>query len=341
MAKLSIAFFSFAHMHANGYARQLLALPKSEVALAGVWDRDAARARKMAKALGTKAFATREALLKKKPHGVIVCSENVHHREDTLIAAAGGAGVLCEKPLAPTVEDARAMVDGCRRAGVPLMTAFPCRLLGVIQRLKERLDGGEIGQVLAASTTNHGRQPGGWFADPKLSGGGAVMDHTVHCADLMRYLLKQEFTRVYAAVGENRYRLTRDAVGQRRLDDAGILTLEMSGGTVAGLDCSWSRPAEYSTWGDVKLELIGEKGIARVDVFRQRVLLANRAAGKLTELCWGDTVAGGLGGAFLRGLRGEAQPGASGEDGLHATAVVEAAYASARSGGPVDVPAAG
>ena len=113
--------------------------------------------------------------------------------------------------------------------------------------------------------------------------------------------------------------------------------MDMSGGTISSLDCSWSRPAEYSTWGDVKLELIGTRGVARLDAFRQRVLLANRAGGKLAELCWGDSVAGGLAGAFLRTLRGEAPPAASGEDGLQATAVVEAAYASAREGRPVSI----
>ncbi|MCZ7645229.1 MAG: Gfo/Idh/MocA family oxidoreductase [Planctomycetota bacterium] len=333
--KVRIAFLSFAHMHANGYAGELRALPKGSVEIAGIWDRDAARAKKMAKLLGTKAYAKREQLLARKPDGAIVCSENVLHKEDVLAAAEAGCGVLCEKPLAPTVADCRAMIDGCAKAGVPLMTAFPCRFLGTLMRLKERVDGGELGQVLAVSATNHGRQPGGWFADPKRSGGGAVMDHTVHVADLLRWLLKQEFTRVYAAAGFNRFALTRKAVGKRAVDDAGLLSLEMSGGTVAALDCSWSRPAEYPTWGDVKLELIGAQAVARLDAFRQRALLASKRTGKQVELFWGDQAQGGLGGAFVKVLAEGLAPPITGEDGLRATEVVEAAYRSIRDGSPV------
>src|SRR6185503_19767935 len=98
------------HMHANGYARQMLTMPKGSVEIAGIWDRDAALAKKMANALGTKAFKSRDALLATRPHGAVVCSENVKHREDTLACAEAGVGVLSEKPLATTSADARAMV---------------------------------------------------------------------------------------------------------------------------------------------------------------------------------------------------------------------------------------
>jgi len=330
-----IAFLSFAHMHAYGYAGQLRTLPPGEIEIVGLWDRNAAHAKKMAKALGVKAFASREKLLAEKPDGAIVCSENTRHEEDTLAAAKAGAGVLCEKPLATTVASAQRMIDGCKRAGVPLMTAFPCRYLGPIVRLKQMLDGGDFGEVLGVVSTNHGRQPGGWFVDPKHSGGGAVMDHTVHVADVLRWLLKQEYTRVYCAASDNRFILTRKALGKKKIDDAGLLSLEMTGGTVVTLDCSWSRPAEYSTWGDVTLEIIGSKAVGRIDVFRQRLLLASKKSGKLAERWWGDESEGGLPGAFVKCLRDKTPPPVSGLDGLKATEVVEAAYRSVKTGQPV------
>jgi predicted dehydrogenase len=58
---------------------------------------------------------------------VVITAENVRHAELTKAAAAKGVAVLCEKPLATTVEDGEAMIDACKAAGVPLMTAFPCR----------------------------------------------------------------------------------------------------------------------------------------------------------------------------------------------------------------------
>lgn len=335
---VKIAFLSFAHMHANGYARQMLELPKGSVEIVGIWDRDLARAKKMAKALGTKAFASRDALLAKRPHGAVVCSENVRHREDTLACAEAGVGVLCEKPLATTVADARAMVEACTLAGVALMTAFPCRFYGPAVRLKEQIDAGDLGEIIGAATTNHGRQPGGWFADPKFSGGGAVMDHTVHVADMLRWLLGREYTRVYAAIGFNRFALTRKAVGKRRVDDAGIVSLEMDNGAAVSIDCSWSRPAEYSTWGDVKLELVGTKGVARLNLFRQRLLLASTKTGRLQESCWADEKDGGAPGEFIRALREGRPPSVTGLDGLRATEVVEGAYRSAQIGTPVALP---
>ena len=334
---IRIAFLSFAHMHAYGYARQLMALPKGAVEIAGVWDRDAARGKKMAQALGTKFFASRDKILAAKPHGAVVCSENVLHLEDARAAAQAGVGVLCEKPLTPTSREAREMVDIFARARLPLLTAFPCRFAGAMQRLKEQLDGGEIGEIRAAYTSNHGMQPGGWFADPKRSGGGAVMDHTVHVADVLRWLTKREVARVYAAVGYNRFRLTRKAVGKKRLDDAGVLTLEFDGGAVASVDCSWSRPPEYSTWGDLKMELLGTQGVARINLFRQRVLLAARKTGKTVERCWGDEKNGGVCGEFVRCLRDGGTPSVTGVDGLRATEVVEAAYRSAERGEAVAV----
>ena len=334
---LRIAFLSFAHMHAYGYARHMLTLPRGTVDIAGVWDKDATRGKKMARALGTRFFSARDKLLAAKLHGAVVCSENTAHLEDARAAAQAGVGVLCEKPLTTTSRDARELVDLFARARLPLMTAFPCRFAGAMQRLKEQFDDGVIGTLCAAYTSNHGRQPGRWFTDSQHSGGGAVMDHTVHVVDLLRWLTKREVARVYAVVGYNRFHLTRQAVGKKRIDDAAVLTLEFDGGVVASLDCSWSRPAEYSTWGDLKLELLGTQGVARLDLFRQRVLLAARKTGKTVERCWGDEKDGGVCGEFVRCLRDGSTPSVTGEDGLRATEVVEAAYRSAECGEPVAV----
>lgn len=335
MGALKIAFVGCAHMHANGYAAELLALPEGSVQIAGVWDRNQARAKKLAASLGAPHFPSIDKLFRTKPHGAVVCSENVHHMADTIACANAGVAVMCEKPLAPSVADAKEMLAACRKAGVPLMTAFPCRFRGALVRLRDLISAGEAGEVLAAVTTNHGRQPGGWFADPALSGGGAVMDHTVHVADLLRWILGREFTHVYAAVGYNRFALTRKAVGDRRLDDAGLLSLEMEGGTVATLDCSWSRPAAYPIWGDVSVEIVGSRAVITADAFRQRLMLTTAGTRRQVYIPWGDEAEGGLGGAFVNMLREGRTPPVTGEDGLRATEVVEAAYRSAETGKPV------
>src|SRR5947209_6613557 len=80
------------------------------------------------------------------------------------------------------------------------MTAFPCRYSPVMQKLKAMIDSGSAGKVLAFRGTNRGRNPGGWFIDRQLSGGGAMIDHTVHVTDLMRWLLRDEVKEVYAEI---------------------------------------------------------------------------------------------------------------------------------------------
>src|SRR5438094_400261 len=103
---------------------------------------------------------------------------------------------------------------------------------------------GAIGEVLAVKGTNHGSLPPGWLTDPALAGGGAVMDHTVHVADLLRWILEREFVSVYAEIDT----LLHPGLP---VDDCGTLLLEMEGGVFASLDPSWSRPRTFPTWGDV------------------------------------------------------------------------------------------
>ena len=120
--------------------------------------------------------------------------------------------------------------------------------------------------MLALNGTNHGQIPGGWFLEPELAGGGAVMDHTVHLADLLRWMLDVEVKSVYAEVDS--------FFGAGGADDAAILTLELEGGSFADgafatIDPSWSRGDGYPTWGDVTLRISGTSGVLDVDPFAQ------------------------------------------------------------------------
>ena len=271
---LKIGIFSFAHMHAASYAEALAAHPGA--ALAGIADPDPARGQAMAAQFGTAYFPSETALLDQALDGVVVTSENVHHRR--LVEAAAGAGVkaiLCEKPLATTTEDARAMVSACAAAGVSLATAFPCRYSPAFKRLREQVSAGAIGNVLALRGTNHGKMPGGWFTDTSLSGGGAVIDHTVHVADLNRLLLGREAAEVYAEIGHGFY--------HQEWEDTGFLSIGYHGGVFATLDTSWSRPASFPTWGDVTLQVVGTEGVLELDMFAQNLVHYGSSSGGAWE----------------------------------------------------------
>lgn len=320
-----IGFLSTAHLHASSYVAELRALPG--VSLAGLWDHDPERSRRDADHYGLPALPTVDALLE-SVDAVVICSENIHHRELTIAAAAAGKPVLCEKPLATKPDDAKAMVDACATAGVPLMTAFPCRYSPSWGRFKSMVGGGEIGELLALRGTNQGMCPGGWFVETALSGGGAVMDHTVHVTDLLRDLLADEVFDVYCESG--------NGLLHGNFDDTGFLTLNFRKGTFASLDASWSRPKSFPTWGNVTLYAVGTKGTLEMDMFAQDVVLYSDQSMRVSNQHWGSSIDQGLVAAFVEAARSGVVPegAADGVDGLRAVEVVEAAYAASQSGEP-------
>jgi predicted dehydrogenase len=325
---VKIGIMSFAHMHAAGYAGAVNELPNAE--LSAAWDDDAKRGRAMAKQFNTKFIASRDAFFAAGLDAVIVTSENVKHREMVEAAAQAGLWILCEKPLATTVADAKAMIAACKKAKVGLGTAFPCRYIAPLMSLKEQVDAGELGELYAASCTNNGSNPGGWFADPKLSGGGATMDHTVHVADLLRWITGKEITKVYCEMGN----VIHKKLGT---DDIGSIHMEMEGGIKASHIASWSRAKSFPTWGDVTIELVGEQGVARLNAFLQKIDVYSDAAHKAEWVYWGGNSDLGLVGDFVQSVIERRDPAVTGTDGLRAVEVTVAAYKSAETGRMVSV----
>ena len=324
-----IGMMSFAHMHAASYAHSIVTRPDTE--MVGIADHDPARAQEMARRFGTQAFESYEALLDAPDlDAVVVCSENVRHRALTEMAAAAGKHVLCEKPLATTVADGEAMIAACKRAGVQLMTAFPCRYSPVMQRLKAALDTGDVGEIVAIRGTNRGRNPGGWFVNKAESGGGATMDHTVHVTDLMRWILQDEVKEVYAEISNN--------ISHATWDDVGFLSLTFRKGAFGTLDASWSRPKSFPTWGDVTMEVVTTKGTLSMDMFAQNLVLYSDRNNSVSWLNWGGNMDDGLTAAFAKAIAEGTPVPITGEDGLRAAEVALAAYRSAELQAPISLP---
>jgi UDP-N-acetylglucosamine 3-dehydrogenase len=321
-----VGILQYAHVHAPQYADVLASLEGVE--FVGVADDVTDRGQEAAGRYGIRHFAEPEALFE-AADAVIVCSENARHAGDVIPTLQSGVHVLCEKPIATTVEDAGAMIEASTRTGTQLRVAFPVRYLPAVAQAGELIRSGAVGRVLAVAATNHGTMPDGWFLDPELSGGGAVMDHTVHVADMLRWVLDVEAKSVYAEVG------TRFGAGE--VDDAGILTLELEGasrgtpahGAFATIDPSWSRGAGYPTWGDVTMRVAGTSGVLEVDAFAQRLTYFDHGAGRMDWRPIGEDMNRAMISGFLAGVAAGQPEGASGLDGLRALEVVLAAYDSA------------
>lgn len=331
MQPLGIGMISFAHEgHAASYAACVQGLP--DVTLVAIADDDLVRGRGYADRFGTDFFIDYHSLLARTDiDAVIVCSENARHREMVVAAAQAGKHVLCEKPLATTRADALAMIEACRANNVKLQIAFPMRFSPPAVALREAVRGGAVGTPLMVQATNPGRMPPGWFSDPVLAGGGAVMDHTVHVADMLRWIFEREITSVYAEID------TRIHPGLPT-DDVGLLLLGLEGGISASLDASWARAKTWPIWGGVTMDVIGDQGVVSLNAFNQNVQLFSDQRGRYDLVPYtasGDPV---LVRSFVDAIRDDTTPLVTGEDGLRALEVTLCAYESARRHEPVACP---
>ncbi len=326
---MKIGMMSFAHMHADSYAACLGKI--NDVELVGIYDDNGERGQEMAQKHGVPFFAEAQGLLDEKVDGVIICSENVKHRPLVELAVGQTGYILCEKPIATTVADAQAMIDVCGEHGTKLQIAYPVRFSPSIQKLKQTLDEDKLGKLYSAKCTNHGSMPGGWFTKQSLSGGGAVLDHTVHVIDLLRWFWGSEIVEVYAEIGES---LLHPGLGT---DDVGLLSFKLANGIYGTLDTSWSRPPSSMIWGDVKIEILGEKGLIQVDAYSQNVTVSSNIVGQTKLQSWGSNADLGLIQDFVGMMREGREPFITGYDGLKSMEVALAAYESAQQGEPISL----
>lgn len=326
MSKLRVGIMSFAHLHAEGYIQNLRAMP--DIEYIGFADHDADRLEKFGKQFESKTYPDYDALLAEKPDAVIICSENNKHRELTELAAVAGCHILCEKPIATSELDGQAMIKACADANVNLMIALPMRFSATAQQLKASLSKNDMGKLFCANTTNQGENPDyhrAWFSDKILAGGGAVMDHTVHVVDLLRWYMDAEPIEVYAEV-DNLF--NKD--NRLDIDTAGLLMITFDNGVFVTLDTSWSRPSFYPTWGDVKIDLIAEQGVLRTDYFNQKLTVYEGQQQKPLWHFWGSDPNQGMIEEFFASIREHRAPLIRGDDGLVALKVVLAAYRSSQ-----------
>lgn len=315
---MKVGIISFAHMHAYGYADALAHIEGAT--FAGITDDNADRGRRAAERYGTAFYGSAQELLQ-AVDAVIVTSENAKHHGHVVAAARAGKHILCEKPISTSVEQAEEMIRICRDNGVILQIAFPVRFNASVVRAKQLIDEGKIGRIVAIKGTNRGTNPGGWFVQKELSGGGAMIDHTVHVVDLMRWIMNAEVREVYAEA-DSRF-------SDYGIDDCGIISMEFDNGVFATLDFSWSRNKTFPTWGDVTMEFIGTDGTISVDATAQRLHVYSDDNGYKYE-GWGEDTDLLLVSDFINSVREGKEPSISGLDGLRAMETALYGYESVR-----------
>ena len=295
---------------------------------------DAERARSMAADHGiAKATTSLEELVRSPDvDAVYISTTNELHCAQTLAAARAGKHVLCEKPLALSVDDAREMVRACRAAGVVMGTNHHLRNAGAHRAMREAIRAGRIGRPIAARVMHAVSLPPhlrGWRVHRPEAGAGVILDITVHDADTLRFVLDDDPVEVTA--------MSQSAgMAAPGIEDGVMGITRFSSGVVAQ-----NHDAFTIGFAGTGFEVHGSDGslIAR-DVMTQRpigsVVLRNEAGEEAVEFDRENLYARSLR-RFHAAIRGDGSPSATGEDGVWSLATALAFAESARSGTAVAV----
>jgi predicted dehydrogenase len=264
---------------------------------------------------------------------VDICTPTHLHYEMVLQAAAAGKDILCEKPLALTVAQAREMIAACRQAGVRLLVGHVVRFFPEYARAKSLVEAGEIGRPGVVRLHRGSYRPkkpvGNWFLDEARSG-GILMDLMIHDFDYARWVAG-EVTRVFAK---------KVTAGHPEAPvDYGLAILTHESGAISHIAGAWAYPPPTFRTG---LEIAGEQGLIQFDSdetapIRNLIMQPGGEAPDvampssplaespyLTELK-----------AFYQALREDRPARVSAEDGLEAVRIARAAIESIQTGAAV------
>jgi UDP-N-acetylglucosamine 3-dehydrogenase len=230
------------------------------VELVAVADLDESRRATAAHRYKIRTYANYDEMFhRERPELVSIAVPTERHREVALAAIARGIHVLVEKPLCPSVEDAREVIAAASSAGVALATGHIERFNGAVAELRPRLLQGEIGRLFQL----HGRRLSPFPS--YIRDVGVVMDLATHELDMMQYLVGSPVERIYAEVERNVHEQHEDML-------TGIL--KFRNGVVGVLDINWLTPTKMR-----ELRVTGERGMFLVDYISQDLLFyENRIA---------------------------------------------------------------
>ena len=284
-----------------------------------------------------RAYAAEHAIAKATTHveeivgskdvdAVYISTTNELHRDQVLAAAEAGKHVLCEKPLALTLADARAMVLACHRRGVVMGTNHHLRNAATHRAMREAIQAGRIGKPLFARVFHSVYLPPhlqGWRVERPEAGGGVALDITVHDADTLRFVLDDEPAAVVAMT-------TQGAMGRADLEDGLMGVVRFENGVLAQFHDAFT--TKYATTG---FEVHGEDGslIGR-DCMTQapkgEVLLRTPDGERLIELAHEDLYVRSVR-LFQEAVAGRGAPAATGEDGIRSLSMALSTLEAARS----------
>ena len=326
------------------HARAASAIPG--VAIAGVYAPTRAHAERLAAQFGVTAHDSLDHLLDHRPLDLVaIGSPSGLHAEHGIAAARRGIHVLVEKPIDVTTARADALIDEAARAGVSLGVIFQDRLKPDVLRAKALVEGGHLGTpILVTGHVKWYRTPeyyagSRWRGSRALDGGGALMNQGVHTVDLLLWLFGP-VRRVFGRAATLLHSI--------EVEDTAVATLEFASGALGTIEAATSAYPGYSR----RIELTGSEGTIVIDGDRLASVDLKRAGGS-----GGSGGSGGAGATvsasspvvadasahqrvfedFIRAMATKTPPCCDGREGRRSVALIEAIYASSRTGDPVQL----
>lgn len=256
---------------------------RSDVRIAGVYDKNPQRAEAIAAQYGARSYASYEELLRDPGiDAVSVCTANNSHADITIAALEAGKHVLCEKPMALSLYDCSKMVETAKRAGRYLLIDHNQRFLKTHQEAKRLLKEGAIGRLISFEThfTHAGPETWSvdagknvWFFDKNQAVFGAMADLGIHKIDLIRYLTGDEITGVQAFFDTLD---KKDSQGNPiSVDDHAVCYMKLAGGATGTVTAAWTNYGRE----DNSTVLYGETGVIRIFCDREYSLVIDRKDG--------------------------------------------------------------
>ncbi|SEF13269.1 Predicted dehydrogenase [Arthrobacter alpinus] len=280
----------------------------------------AASAEDFAKMHGVAAYSSLSELIssKDRPDAISICTPPFTHRELVEEAVAAGINILCEKPMAHTLEDAEAIYVLTQGSGIVFATGYCQRFQPELESIQELVAGGKIGEVRTFYNSYSSHQDGienRWFGRKELAGGGVIIDTAIHSIDVFRYLCGE----IIAASGTMSTVLGESDLAVEHTATIGLRSISDVIGTI---DCSWKLPNGTST-----VSVGGSAGRLTFDYDKEGEIVFESADGSVDTIHvpTGDRFAREVE-AFLESVRYGLPARTGAFDGLVGLTVVDAIY---------------
>jgi len=309
MRKLGVAVIGTGFWGRN-HARVFKELAETE--LLAICDIDAERARSVAKQFGVTPYTNTGKMVRNENiEAVSICTWSTSLAREALKALKAGKNVLVEKPMAESVKQAENLLKTAEKEGLHLTVGFLMRFIPGLQHIRNALEDKTLGEPVCASAKRVGQWP------ERIGDVGVVKDTAIHDLDVMRYVFDEDPVAVYAKTG---------SIAHRKFEDYAQIMLAFKGGKSAFIESNWLTPYKTRVF-----MITGSEAIMKLDYITQELTIENARETVQPRYTVHEPLKLELQ-HFAKCITEKEKPLVTGEDGLEALKLAEAALKSSATG---------